>query len=174
MPSAWMEEMSGAATGGGEEQANRRAQHPAPEKERQRPASQGRSGEYQDEGEEGSWINTLLPFASLILTVLMGLLAWYMMKYRIARKPIVKGISTSVMLDWDITNVYEYVSTPDFRTEWHMAAVEVNGPAIDHSAVTGSHPPGSAAHELSCECVAPPSQARGSKGSPGAVPSVRF
>lgn len=147
MPSAWMDEMSGVAKEGGEERANRRTQHAAPTQERQKPASQGLSGEYQDEDGEGSWINKLLPFASLILTVLMGLLAWYMMKYRVPRKPIVKGISTSVMLDWDITNVYEYVSTPDFRTEWHMAAVEVNGPAIDHSSVPGSRPPGNASHE---------------------------
>eukprot|EP00282_Hemiselmis_andersenii_P013934 CAMPEP_0114164786 /NCGR_PEP_ID=MMETSP0043_2-20121206/30867_1 /TAXON_ID=464988 /ORGANISM="Hemiselmis andersenii, Strain CCMP644" /LENGTH=53 /DNA_ID=CAMNT_0001261497 /DNA_START=60 /DNA_END=217 /DNA_ORIENTATION=- len=33
--------------------------------------------------------------------------------------------------------VYDYVSTPDYRTEWHMGSVEVSGPAIDHSAVIG-------------------------------------
>lgn len=41
------------------------------------------------------------------------------------------------VVDADILAVYDYVSTPDFRTEWHMGSVEVSGPAIDHSAVIG-------------------------------------
>ena len=108
------------------------------------------------DGASDSLVRMLLPFASMALTVLVGVLSWYMMRHRMPRKAAVKGITTSIMLDWDITNVYDYVSTPDFRTEWHMAAVEVNGPAIDHSAVTGARPD-LATQAASCAACAPSS-----------------
>eukprot|EP00960_Hanusia_phi_P049581 759640-Hanusia_phi.AAC.2 len=48
-----------------------------------------------------------------------------------------RSVTASKTIRTNVASVYEYISTPDFRTEWHMGAVEVAGPAIDHSAVTG-------------------------------------
>ena len=159
MPSQWMAEMAAAQNGGG---AGPEHASGAPGAVRNKPPAQRGAAERRDDevveadGASDSLVRMLLPFASMALTVLVGVLSWYMMRHRMPRKAAVKGITTSIMLDWDITNVYDYVSTPDFRTEWHMAAVEVNGPAIDHSAVTGARPD-LATQAASCAACAPSS-----------------
>uniref|UniRef100_A0A7S4M0E0 Activator of Hsp90 ATPase N-terminal domain-containing protein n=2 Tax=Guillardia theta TaxID=55529 RepID=A0A7S4M0E0_GUITH len=48
-----------------------------------------------------------------------------------------RSVIASKTIRTKLGRAYDYISTPDFRTEWHMGAVEVAGPAIDHSAVTG-------------------------------------
>ncbi len=81
-------------------------------------------------------------FKSMIIAVLAALLtgaAYYYMSSRSAvLKPANKGLTASVNVQASIVDVYDYLSTPDFRTEWHFGAVEINGPAIDHSAITGA------------------------------------
>lgn len=53
-----------------------------------------------------------------------------------------RSVIASKTIRTRLGRAYDYISTPDFRTEWHMGAVEVAGPAIDHSAVTGEGGPG--------------------------------
>ena len=81
-------------------------------------------------------------FKSMIIAVLAAVLtgaAYYYMSSRSAvLKPANKGLTASVNVQASILDVYDYLSTPDFRTEWHFGAVEINGPAIDHSAITGA------------------------------------
>ena len=65
-------------------------------------------------------------------------LAYYLISTRSAvLKAPNRGLTASVNVDATILDVYDYLSTPDFRTEWHFGAVEITGPAIDHSAIPG-------------------------------------
>ena len=77
----------------------------------------------------------VVPFIAAVLTSLVY--------YRISTnsnsplKPPEKLITSSIVIDSSLADVYNYVSTPDFRTEWHFNAMEVQGPAIDHSSIPG-------------------------------------
>ncbi len=82
-------------------------------------------------------------FKSMIIAVLAAVLAgaayYYMSSRSAVLKPANKGLTASANVQASILDVYDYLSTPDFRTEWHFGAVEINGPAIDHSAITGAY-----------------------------------
>lgn len=75
----------------------------------------------------------------LVSTVIAIAVAFLMHKFRGFSWPVEKPttVSTSISIESNILSVYDYISTPEFRTEWHMGSIEVSGPAIDHSAVVG-------------------------------------
>jgi hypothetical protein len=78
--------------------------------------------------------NTLpMLFISLLMTA--GVMYYTRLRAPTQLPPPV-GISFAVTVDSDIMTVYNYLSQPEHRTEWHDA-VEVSGPAIDHSAIVG-------------------------------------
>jgi hypothetical protein len=80
-------------------------------------------------------INTI---PMLLISLLMTAGLMYYKRFRVPYQvPQPVGISTGVTIDSDIMAVYEFLSTPELRTEWHMNAVEVSGPAMDHSAIVG-------------------------------------
>ena len=73
-----------------------------------------------------------------VFTAMLAGLAYYLISTRSAvLKAPNRGLTASVNVDATILDVYDYLSTPDFRTEWHFGAVEITGPAIDHSAIPG-------------------------------------
>jgi hypothetical protein len=74
---------------------------------------------------------------SIFMTIVAVAIGFYYSKMRATTKPILRGVYSGITIGSDLQRVYDYVSTPDFRTEWHMGSVEVAGPAIDHSAVVG-------------------------------------
>jgi hypothetical protein len=74
---------------------------------------------------------------SVIAAVLAGVAYYYISNRPATLKPPSKGLVASVVVDATILEVYDYMSTPDFRTEWHFNTIEINGPAIDHSAIPG-------------------------------------
>ena len=83
------------------------------------------------------FLASLIPSLLVSIFIACGFVYFGRIKLSKARPAPVLGISTSTLIDGDILAVWDYVSTPDFRTEWHMRSVEVSGPAIDHSAVVG-------------------------------------
>jgi hypothetical protein len=80
-------------------------------------------------------INTI---PMLLISLLMTAGLMYYKRTRVPYQvPPPIGISVGVTIDSDIMAVYEFLSTPELRTEWHLNAVEVSGPAMDHSAIVG-------------------------------------
>lgn len=76
-------------------------------------------------------------FISVLAAVLAGLAYYYISTRPATLQQASRGLTASAIADASILEVYDYMSTPDFRTEWHFNAVEINGPAIDHSAIPG-------------------------------------
>lgn len=90
--------------------------------------------------EERSGFSFVVNIVMLVGSTVFAIAAAFLMhKFKGFSWPVEKPttVSTSILIQSDILSVYDYISTPEFRTEWHMGSVEVSGPAIDHSAVVG-------------------------------------
>jgi len=138
MPSQWMNEMQGQgheASSASEPRPNRRAEQTERKGDRGAPEDL-----YDGEQSENDRIRAQARKISLIISIVVSIIAvavgYYYSKSRVPIKPL-RGVSAVVVISSEINRVYDYVSTPDFRTEWHLSSVEVSGPAIDHSAVVG-------------------------------------
>ena len=96
----------------------------------------------QDGEEDGGGLKVFQPsltsfvVSSLASLVVVGAAIYYANRMHRPAKSA-RGIQSGLLIASELDRVYNYLSTPDFRTEWHFNAVEVSGPAIDHSAVPG-------------------------------------
>lgn len=142
MPSEWLSEMQGNGTAS----QTGHATASAPEQRPNRKSSQNeanverRQDLYNGEESEADMLRAKLRKISLGISLVLSLgmvgVAYYMAQRHAPTKGV-RGVNGVTMIASELTRVYDYVSTPDFRTEWHLGSVEVSGPAIDHSAVPG-------------------------------------
>ena len=136
VPHAWPTSKQGtghAPAAAAEQRPSRRDRQPA-----RLPADDSAQGDEEDGGGPKVFQPSLTSFGVSLLAslVVVGAAIYYANRMHRPAKSA-RGIQSGLLIASELDRVYNYLSTPDFRTEWHFNAVEVSGPAIDHSAVPG-------------------------------------